>query len=152
MRIVIADPASSAAKVSDLKQACEGHGVLVNSRQFDGTDSESAKKKIAEWMSANKMGEVTVHWRLRDWLISRQRYWGTPIPIVYCDKCGIVPVPEDQLPVVLPPAENVKITGEGGSRWRVAMNSSIQRARNARARPVGKPIRWRHFSILRGIS
>ena len=138
MRIVIADPANPAAKISDLKQAYEGQGVLVNSRQFDGTDNDSAKKKIADWMSANPpvrigetspdksqrdlsrrgreaMGEVTVHWRLRDWLISRQRYWGTPIPIVYCDKCGIVPVPENQLPVVLPPAENVKITGEGGS-------------------------------------
>ena len=137
MRIVIQDPANPAAKVSDLKQAYEGQGILVNSKQFDGTDNESAKKKIADWMSANPpvwigtsldksqrdlsrrgrevMGEVTVHWRLRDWLISRQRYWGTPIPMIYCDKCGIVPVPEDQLPVVLPPAENVKITGEGGS-------------------------------------
>ena len=113
MRIVIQDPANPGAKVSDLKQAYEAQGVLVNSKQFDGTDNESAKKKIAEWMSNNKMGEITVHWRLRDWLISRQRYWGTPIPIVYCDKCGIVPVPESQLPVVLP--EDVKITGEGGS-------------------------------------
>jgi len=136
MRIVIQDPADPSVKVSDLKQAYEGQGNLVNSEQFDGTDNESAKAKIAQWMSANPpvwigetspdksqgdlsrrgrqvMGEVTVHWRLRDWLISRQRYWGTPIPVVYCDKCGIVPVPESQLPVVLP--ENVKITGEGGS-------------------------------------
>ncbi|HCI44658.1 MAG TPA: leucine--tRNA ligase [Candidatus Omnitrophica bacterium] len=115
IRVVIQDPAAPDAKVSDLKQAYEGQGVLVNSKQFDGTENESAKRKIAEWMSVNKMGEVTVHWRLRDWLISRQRYWGTPIPMIYCEKCGIVPVPEDQLPVVLPPAEDVKITGEGGS-------------------------------------
>ena len=113
MRIVIQDPADPSAKVSDLKAAYEAPGVLVNSKQFDGTDNESAKNKIAQWMAQNKMGEVTVHWRLRDWLISRQRYWGTPIPMVYCDTCGIVPVPENQLPVVLP--ENVKVTGEGGS-------------------------------------
>ncbi len=112
-RIVIQDPADPAVKVSDLKQAYEGQGTLVNSKQFDGTDNESAKAKIAQWMMQNKMGETTVHWRLRDWLISRQRYWGTPIPMIYCDKCGVVPVPENQLPVVLP--ENVKITGEGGS-------------------------------------
>lgn len=136
LRIVIKDPANPDVKSSELKAAYEGQGVLVHSQQFDGTDNESAKLKIAEWMSANPpmwigetspdksqgdlsrrgkevMGETTVHWRLRDWLISRQRYWGTPIPMINCKECGLVPVPEDQLPVELP--RNIKITGEGGS-------------------------------------
>ena len=113
MRIVIADPANPQNQVSDLRQAYEGQGKLVNSKQFDGLGNEDAKKKIAEWMDHNRMGRTTVHWRLRDWLISRQRYWGTPIPVIYCDNCGIVPVPEKDLPVELP--KNVKITGEGGS-------------------------------------
>ncbi|MBI5149185.1 MAG: leucine--tRNA ligase [Candidatus Omnitrophica bacterium] len=119
MRIVIQDPANPAAKVSDLKAAYEGQGTLVNSKQFDGIDNEAAKKNIAEWMMQNKMGEVTVHWRLRDWLISRQRYWGTPIPIIYCKKCReegrkwTLPVPEDKLPVELP--KKIEITGRGGS-------------------------------------
>ncbi|MDP2653689.1 MAG: leucine--tRNA ligase [Candidatus Omnitrophota bacterium] len=113
LRIVIQDAKNPGMTEKDMTQAHEGEGRLVHSKQFDGQDNEPAKQKIAEWMEQKHMGRVTVHWRLRDWLISRQRYWGTPIPMIYCEKCGIVPVPENQLPVVLP--ENVKITGEGGS-------------------------------------
>ena len=88
-------------------------GVQVNSGLFDGMSSEQAKEAIADYMEKRGIGRRTVSYRLRDWLISRQRYWGTPIPIVYCEKCGMAPVPEDQLPVVLP--TDVKFTGRGES-------------------------------------
>ncbi len=113
LRIVIQDPANPDAKPEDMKAAFEGEGKLVNSKPFNGIGNEEAKQKISQWMEQQAMGKITVNWRLRDWLISRQRYWGTPIPIIYCQKCGTVPVPEKDLPVELP--QNVKITGEGGS-------------------------------------
>jgi len=94
----------------DLSQAAfVEHGLLVNSGRFDGLTFEEAFDAIARWLEENGRGRRCVHYRLRDWGVSRQRYWGTPIPIVYCDACGAVPVPEDQLPVVLP--EDVKFTG-----------------------------------------
>ncbi|MDM0447811.1 leucine--tRNA ligase [Clostridium perfringens] len=80
---------------------CE-HGILVNSGEFDGLTTAEAKEKIVEKLSSMGLGEKKVNFRLRDWLVSRQRYWGAPIPIVYCEECGIVPVPENQLPVELP--------------------------------------------------
>jgi leucyl-tRNA synthetase len=79
---------------------------LVNSGGFSGTPANEAIGLITEWLAAEGRGEPAIHYRLRDWLISRQRYWGCPIPIVYCDGCGIVPVPEDQLPVVLPEVDD----------------------------------------------
>jgi leucyl-tRNA synthetase len=113
MRIVIQDPKNPLISVEDMKQAYEEEGLLVNSGEFDRTPNQEAKKKIAEWMQRKDFGKISIHWRLRDWLISRQRYWGTPIPVIYCAACGIVPVPYDQLPVQLP--KDVEITGEGGS-------------------------------------
>jgi leucyl-tRNA synthetase len=83
-----------------------GHGAMVNSGRFDGTHNRQAYEQIVDWLASEGMGERTVNYRLRDWLISRQRYWGCPIPIVYCEGCGIVPVPDDQLPVVLPEVED----------------------------------------------
>lgn len=80
---------------------CE-HGVLVNSGEFDGLTTAEAKEKIVEKLASMGLGEKKVNFRLRDWLVSRQRYWGAPIPVVYCEECGIVPVPENQLPVELP--------------------------------------------------
>ena len=112
MRVVIA-PKDKELRLEDMTEAYEEEGVMVNSGMFNGCNSSEGKKKIALWMEEKLMGKVCVHWRLRDWLISRQRYWGTPIPIIYCDSCGVVPVPEKDLPVVLP--KNVKISGEGGS-------------------------------------
>ena len=113
IRIVIQNPQEPIDNPKELKEAYELSGVQINSSQFDGILSEEAKEKIAQWMEDTKIGKKTVHWRLRDWLISRQRYWGTPIPMINCDKCGIQPVPYDALPVALP--EKVKFTGEGGS-------------------------------------
>jgi leucyl-tRNA synthetase len=86
-------------------------GILINSGEFSGLDSEEAKKKIVEKLEKLGLGRKKVTYRLRDWNISRQRYWGTPIPIIYCPNCGIVPVPEEQLPVKLP--LDVKFTGHG---------------------------------------
>ncbi len=97
----------------ELEEAFEDEGILINSAQFSGLKSNDAKKKIAEYIEERGLGKRTVNYRLRDWGISRQRYWGTPIPIIYCKKCGIVPVPEEGLPVILP--ENVSLTGLGSS-------------------------------------
>ena len=97
----------------NLQSAYEGEGTLVNSGNFDGVESEKAKWEITKFLENKGKGKKSVNYRLRDWCISRQRYWGTPIPVIYCEKCGIVPVPEDQLPVKLP--ENIEITGKGES-------------------------------------
>ncbi|MDP2943572.1 MAG: class I tRNA ligase family protein, partial [Candidatus Omnitrophota bacterium] len=112
MRVAIS-PKGEKLSADKMTEAYEGDGVQVNSAQFDGLPNDEAKAKIAEWMEKTGIGKKTVNWRLRDWLVSRQRYWGTPIPMIYCDKCGIVPVPEKDLPVVLP--KKVEFTGKGGS-------------------------------------
>ena len=91
---------------------CE-HGILVNSGKFDGLTTDEAKKAIVEELEKDKLGAMKVNFRLRDWLVSRQRYWGAPIPVIYCDDCGIVPVPEKDLPVKLP--YNVEFTPDGKS-------------------------------------
>ncbi len=88
-------------------------GILVNSDRFNGLSSEEAKVKITEYLKEMKKGDFKTTYRLRDWLVSRQRYWGAPIPVVYCDKCGVVPVPEKDLPVKLP--YNVEFKPDGKS-------------------------------------
>jgi leucyl-tRNA synthetase len=110
---VVIQPQGEVLDPSTMKAAWEGAGLMANSGQFDGIDNETGKVRIAEHLEQLGCGRRTVNFRLRDWLVSRQRYWGTPIPIVYCSDCGAVPVPEDQLPVVLP--TDVVFTGEGGS-------------------------------------
>jgi leucyl-tRNA synthetase len=112
MRIVI-QPSAISLQLSAMTEAYEGDGVQVNSGQFDGLPNQEAKLKIADWMEKQGIGKIQTHWRLRDWLISRQRYWGTPIPIIYCPKCGVVPVPYADLPVGLP--ADAPFSGEGGS-------------------------------------
>lgn len=107
---IVIQPPDKELKVEDMKRAYVDEGILVNSGQFTGMKSKDAREKITQYLESKGLGNKTVNYKLRDWLISRQRYWGTPIPVVYCEKCGIVPVPEKDLPVTLP--EEVKF-GEG---------------------------------------
>jgi|TARA_Y100000034_G_scaffold39065_1_gene48090 leucyl-tRNA synthetase len=98
----VIQPAGYELKEEKISRAYVGEGKLTNSGEFNGLDNNEAKEKITKYLSQKKLGKKVVQFRLRDWLISRQRYWGTPIPIVYCDKCGVVPVPEKDLPIELP--------------------------------------------------
>ena len=109
MKVVIQNPENP----SDCKEeAYTEEGVLINSNEFDGMKNTEAKKSITQKAVDNGFGEFKTQYRLRDWLISRQRYWGAPIPVVYCDKCGIQPVPEDQLPVRLPEDVDFSVVGK----------------------------------------
>lgn len=113
-KIPIIEVIRSNESTSDVqKTAFTGDGVLVNSGSFNGLSTDHAKEKVAEELKAKGLGGPTTTFKLRDWLLSRQRYWGTPIPIVYCPRDGAVPVALTDLPVVLP--TNVKFTGEGAS-------------------------------------
>jgi leucyl-tRNA synthetase len=111
--IVVIQKEDRSLSAESMTEAYEGEGFLVNSGPFDGMDSVKARETIARYLEKKKMGGARVSYRLRDWGISRQRYWGAPIPIIYCDRCGTVPVPEKDLPVVLP--HNVEVTGTGES-------------------------------------
>ena len=116
MKIVIATKEIQEKLAQDknykLEKVSEEGGILINSGQFNGMNNNEAKKAITQWAVDNGFGEFKTQYRLRDWLISRQRYWGAPIPVVYCDKCGIVPVPEDQLPVLLPKDVDFSVVGK----------------------------------------
>ncbi|MCL2352491.1 MAG: leucine--tRNA ligase [Firmicutes bacterium] len=97
------------------EEAYTGEGVMVNSGMFDGMPSSEAKEEIANYLEANNIGKKTVNYKLRDWVFSRQRYWGEPIPIIHCPECGAVPVPEEELPVLLPYVESYQPTDTGES-------------------------------------
>jgi len=112
-------PADAADPKAEPKQAYTEPGVVVNSDLFNGMESISAKEEIVNYAERKGWGKARVQYRLRDWLISRQRYWGAPIPVIYCPDCGIVPVPEQDLPVALP--ENVAMSG-----GRVASLSQVE--------------------------
>ncbi len=90
-------------------------GVMVNSGMLDGLSVEEAKEKIIAWLDENGIGQPKVNFKLRDWVFSRQRYWGEPIPIVHCEKCGFVPIPEEELPLMLPDIESFEPTDDGQS-------------------------------------
>ena len=95
------------------------YGTMINSSAFSGTPGDVARQRITEWLEEQGKGHFTINYRLHDWLISRQRYWGAPIPIVYCDHCGAVAVPYEDLPVLLPPDAQIPSTGENALKFHV---------------------------------
>ncbi len=113
VKVVIVPEDEIESAVRNPHSAFEGEGMLVNSGRFTGMKSDAARMEIGRYVESKGIGRVVVNFKLRDWGISRQRYWGTPIPVIYCSRCGIVPVDEKDLPVILP--EDVKFTGKGGS-------------------------------------
>ena len=108
---VVAPHGADRADIVPLEKAFVDDGILVGSGEYTGMTSERARSAIAHHLEALDLGTTTINYRFRDWLISRQRYWGTPIPLVFCERDGEVPVPDDQLPVLLPP--NAEFTGQG---------------------------------------
>jgi leucyl-tRNA synthetase len=113
IQVVVRPPDGEAPSVDRMTEAVSNDGVLVNSGPYDGTPSDAARRTLTAEAVRRGIGEATVQYRLKDWGISRQRYWGTPIPVVYCAKCGMVPVPYDDLPVPLPRV--AEFSGRGDS-------------------------------------
>ncbi|MGB9443007.1 MAG: leucine--tRNA ligase [Desulfobacterales bacterium] len=111
--IVVVKPEDMDLDGQAMAEAYVGRGIMINSGRFDNMDNQTALDEIADHLEHNNLGKRAVSFRLRDWGISRQRYWGAPIPMIYCDGCGIVPVPEEDLPVILP--ENVDMLAGGRS-------------------------------------
>jgi leucyl-tRNA synthetase len=114
IKVVIAPPGWNG---KPLEKAHTEAGTMVNSGQFDRLPNDKGFEAICDYLVEQGWGKRTITYRLRDWLISRQRYWGAPIPMIYCDKCGIVPVPEKDLPVLLPPDAEFKPTGESPLKY-----------------------------------
>ncbi|MGD1936750.1 MAG: leucine--tRNA ligase [Cyanophyceae cyanobacterium] len=113
LKVVIAADKDASTDPAEMTEAYTDAGVLVNSGEFNGLPSAEGKAKIIEYAETQGYGRAKVQYRLRDWLISRQRYWGVPIPVIHCPNCGAVPVPQDELPVELP--SNVEFSGRGPS-------------------------------------
>lgn len=111
--IPVIDPANPEIDINDLKEAFVAEGTMINSGEFDGLNNKESMPKIIDHIESKGFGKKSVNFRLRDWLISRQRYWGAPIPMIYCEDCGWVPEKEENLPVLLP--TDVEFTGKGES-------------------------------------
>jgi leucyl-tRNA synthetase len=107
--------AELAVKVRNLEECYEGDGILYNSAEFNGMDSNKARFEIAKWLNEKSLSEPQINYKLRDWVFSRQHYWGEPIPMVYCQKCGWQPLPEKDLPLALPKVKKYKPTDTGES-------------------------------------
>jgi leucyl-tRNA synthetase len=112
VRVVISGEDVGQGDGDKLTEAFAAEGTLVDSGRFDGKDNREAGEEITAWLESEGKGQAAISYRLRDWLLSRQRYWGAPIPIIYCDKCGIVPVPESELPVLLPDVDDYAPKGQ----------------------------------------
>ncbi|MBP8979539.1 leucine--tRNA ligase [Candidatus Dojkabacteria bacterium] len=112
---VIEGPDGDRSEIDSVEKVYEDEGIVFNSDFIDGMKSEDAREKMGEYIKEKGIGDVVVRYNLRDWIFSRQHYWGEPIPIVHCDKCGEVPVPEDQLPIKLPEVESYEPTDTGES-------------------------------------
>jgi leucyl-tRNA synthetase len=110
---VVIEPEGESLDSDTMAEAYSGAGVMVNSGEFDGTSTEISVERVTTWLEQQNLGAAAKNFRIRDWLVSRQRYWGTPIPIIFCDACGEVPVPYDQLPVILP--DEVSFEAQEGS-------------------------------------
>ncbi|MCR1839154.1 leucine--tRNA ligase [Murimonas intestini] len=107
--------AKDGVEIENMTEAYTAPGIMINSGEFNGMNSEDAKRDLPEMLEKRGIGKVTTNYKLRDWVFSRQRYWGEPIPIIHCDHCGAVPVPEEELPLRLPEVESYQPTGTGES-------------------------------------
>lgn len=112
---VIEGPDGDRSEIDSVEKVYEDEGIVFNSDFIDGMKSEDAREKMGEYIKEKGIGDVVIRYNLRDWIFSRQHYWGEPIPIVHCEKCGMVPVPEDQLPIKLPEVESYEPTDTGES-------------------------------------
>ncbi len=132
-------------EIPDQQEAYPGHGLMLNSGRYDGMDSKEFTKVIIKRFEDEGVGKGAINYKLRDWIFTRQRYWGEPIPIIHCNDCGIVPVPEDQLPVTLPEVESYTPTEEGDSplakveEW---VNTSCPKCGKAAKRETNTMPQW----------
>jgi leucyl-tRNA synthetase len=130
----VVEESSMSFKNGRFEKAYEGEGTLVNSGRFTGMKSEEAREEIGKWFATKNLAKKAVHYKLRDWIFSRQRYWGEPIPIVHCEKCGIVPLSEKDLPLKLPKTDKFQPTGTGESPL-----AAIERWVNTKCPKCGGP-------------
>jgi len=148
-------------KVERLEECFEGEGILVHSTQFDGLTSADARPKIIDWLAKQNLAKKKVNYKMRDWPFSRQRYWGEPIPLIHCDKCGVVAVPEKDLPVKLPKVKSYEPTDTGESplasiaSW---VNVKCPKCKGSAQRETNTMPQWAGSSwyylayVMRGIS